>query len=572
VKLASSLVWGLALVLVTAAPAQDAASLYRQGVDRQQQGDLAGAAGLYKESLKLDVGNIAARSNLGAALAGLGRYDEAIPEYRQALKFAPEQARPYLQRNLALAYYKSGRLQEAAPLLIALHQTQPANRDATLLAADCLLQLGEPANALALLEPISGDAANDKALAYALGIAYLKTGRTSDAQRVLDPILKDTSSAEGNYALGMAMFTSGDYPAAMQAFERAIQLNPSLPHLNAYHGLTLLFTGDPDAALDAFGKQLAADPNDYDANFESGVILSRRGRHADAEPLLRRAALLRPASGGARLALAEALIGQNHAAEARKELEAAVRQWPEFGAAHVRLAEVYAKAGLKAEASRERSLAVKYTTAAKYTAAHSTTSGSIAETGPQPGTLAPRLQLARADGSGPVTVTAPEPGKPVVLVFGSYSCPNFRKAAGALNELSERFDSQASFLLVYIREAHATGTWQSTINEREHVQIAPASSMQQKRDYATMCQRKLNLRFPSVVDGLDNTAEQAYAAWPSRVYVISAQGFVRYSSGLIEEEFDRAALESAIKSVIPSRGRAAAASAVPSSVSAPRPK
>ena len=119
-----------------------------------------------------------------------------------------------------------------------------------------------------------------------------------------------------------------------------------------------------------------------------------------------------------------------------------------------------------------------------------------------------------------------------------------------LNEFSARFGGQAGFLLVYIREAHATGEWQSTVNEREHVQLAPASSMEQKHEYATMCTRKLELRFPSAVDALDNAAEQAYAAWPSRVYVISADGQVRYSSGLIEEEFDRAALESAIRSVI----------------------
>jgi type I thyroxine 5'-deiodinase len=87
------------------------------------------------------------------------------------------------------------------------------------------------------------------------------------------------------------------------------------------------------------------------------------------------------------------------------------------------------------------------------------------------------------------------------------------------------------------------------------VQIAPAASVEQKRDYAMMCQRKLSLRFPAVVDGLDNAAERAYAAWPSRVYVISAGGVVRYSSGLTEEEFDRAALESAIQSVISSGAR-----------------
>ena len=534
------LIWLVAL----AAGAQDAGSLYRQGVDRQQSGDLPGAVELYRQSLQADATNVAARSNLGAALAGLGRYDEAIPEYQEALKSVPPQARPYLERNLALAYYKSGRLQEAAPILLTLHQAQPANRDAALLAADCLLQLGEPGQALGLLEPMAEDAAKDKALAYILGMAYLKNGKTAEATRVLDPILKDNASAEGNYALGIAMFTSGDYPSAIKALEHAIQLDSSLPHVYSYYGQALIFTGDPDAAFPAFTKQLAADRNDYEANYESGLILSRRGRFAEAEPVLRHAVLLRPNSSAAHLALAEAWIGTQKWADARKELETAVARWPEFGPAHARLAAVYAHTGLKTEESRELALAERYTPKTP----------GITDKGPQPGTPARRLQIARSAGTGQVNLPLPEAGKPAVLVFGSYTCPNFRKAAPVLNELAQNFGNRAAFLLVYIREAHANGEWQSTVNEREHVQLAPASSMEQKHEYASMCMRKLELKFPAAVDGLDNAAEQAYAAWPSRVYVISADGQVRYSSGLTEEEFDRSALESAIRAVI-SRGQ-----------------
>jgi tetratricopeptide (TPR) repeat protein len=525
--------------------AQDAVTLYREGVDRQQRGDLAGAVEAYRKSLAQDKGNVAALSNLGVSLAGLGRYEEAVVEYQQALKGAPAQFRPHLQRNLALAYYKSGRMDEAASLFLALHEAQPENRDTMLLAADCLLQLGEPAKALALLEPAAGDAANDKAFAYVLGMAYLKSGKIAEAQRVLDPILKDSSSAEGNYALGMAMFTSGDFPSAVTALGRAIELNPALPHLYSYYGQTLVFTGDPDGALEAFKQQLAADRNDYDANYSSAVILARRKQYAEAEPLLRRAVLLRPKSREAHLALSEALIGENKTAEARAELESTIRDWPELGSAHAHLADIYLKTGLKTEAARERLLAVKYAPA---------TSGPP-ERGPKRGMMAPQFQLARSDGKGSLKAPSPEPGKPTVLVFGSYTCPNFRKASPALNEMSKVYGSQASFLLVYIREAHPAGEWQSTINQREHVELSAASSMEQKHDYATMCLRQLHLGFPAVVDGLDNAAEQAYEAWPSRVYVISADGRVKYSSGLIEEEFDRDALEAAIRSVIPSTAR-----------------
>lgn len=520
-----------------AAQAQDAAALYRQGVDSQQKGDLAAAAEAYRKSLALDSSSIAAHSNLGAALVGLGRFEEAVPEYLKALEGAPAQYRPVLRRNLALAYYKSGRMNDAAPILVALHEADPTSHPAALLAADCLLQLGEPARALEILRPLAGEADSDRALEYLLGIAYLRNGETAEAQRVLDPILKDDSSAEGQYALGVAMFTSGDYPSAVSALRRAIQLNPGLAHVQSYYGQALVFSGDPDGALEAFDKQLKADPNDYDAGFESAAILLRRKKYAEAEPLLRRAVLLRPKASEARLALADALAGESRPNDARTELQSIVREWPEFGAAHARLADIYKQAGLAADAARERALAVKYEVKAA--------PGDIA--GPRAGTPAPVFVLAKSEGGG--TARIPAQGKPTVLVFGSYTCPNFRKASPVLNELAMKLQGQVAFLQVYIREAHATGQWQSTVNERENVELAMPSSMDQKNGYAVMCNRKLHLHFPAVVDGLDDAAEKAYAAWPSHVYVIAADGKVRYSSALIEEDFDPKALETAIRAV-----------------------
>jgi tetratricopeptide (TPR) repeat protein len=532
----------LAASFVFPAPGQDAAAIYRQGVDLQQQGDLAGAAEAYRKSLAIDGTNLAAHSNLGAALVGLGRFNEAIPEYLKAIEVAPDQFRSLLKRNLALAYYKSGRLQDASPILLELHEAEPASHPAALLAADCLLQMGEPARALAVLEPLAPAADSDKALAYLLGLAYLKTGKTADAQRVLDPILNDDSSAEGQFALGIAMFTSRDYPSAVTALGRAVQLNPGLAHVQSYYGQALIYAGDPDGALAAFQKQLEADANDYEANFLSASILSKRGKYADAEPLLRRAVLLRPKASDARLALADTLIGEGKTKEARAELVSTIHEWPELGAAHSRLAGIDKKLGLAADAAREQTLAVKYTPKA---AAVPNPDRADPTVGLLRGQTAPVFQLAKADGGG--TVRIPSRGKPTVLVFGSYTCPNFRKASPVLNDLAEKLQGSVLFLQVYIREAHATGQWQTTINERESVELAMPSSMDQKNGYAMMCQRKLHLRFPAVVDGLDNSAEKSYAAWPSRVYVIGADGKVRYSSPLNEEDFDGKALEREIR-------------------------
>jgi hypothetical protein len=48
------------------------------------------------------------------------------------------------------------------------------------------------------------------------------------------------------------------------------------------------------------------------------------------------------------------------------------------------------------------------------------------------------------------------------------------------------------------------------------------------------------------LDGLDGRAEAAFAAFPSRVFVIDARGTVTFSSALDAESFRPAALEAAL--------------------------
>jgi thiol-disulfide isomerase/thioredoxin len=135
----------------------------------------------------------------------------------------------------------------------------------------------------------------------------------------------------------------------------------------------------------------------------------------------------------------------------------------------------------------------------------------------------------------------------VLLVFGSYSCPNFRAAAPSLNNLYKRYGKQVPFLMVYIREAHSTEDWQSTRNDREGVVIEPAKTMDEKSSHASMCIRKLNIPFPAVVDGMDGKVEAEYQAWPSHAYLVDAKGIIRYSTGLTELEFRADELEAALK-------------------------
>src|SRR6476619_2265662 len=128
------------VLLLSQSPPQDPAhefdKLMTQAVQLHQAGDLIGAIDAYKAALDIDPKQPGARSNLGAAYAKLGKYDEAIDQYRQAL--AIDAANPSIRLNLALAYYKAARLPEATEGFQAVLAADPSNKQAILLLGDTL--------------------------------------------------------------------------------------------------------------------------------------------------------------------------------------------------------------------------------------------------------------------------------------------------------------------------------------------------------------------------------------------------------------------------------------------------
>jgi Flp pilus assembly protein TadD len=476
---------GLALVLVTlvaaAPPPENAREALARAVALHQAGDLEGAVAAYRESLAL-APTVEARSNLGAALAALGRYGEAIEAYRGALSVAPQDAR--IRYNLALAYYKSADLTHAAEELAALHARQPGDTRTTLLLADCRLQLGEPAAVEELLRPLAATRPDDRAVTYLLGMALIRDGKVQEGQRLVEALMRDPDSAEAQYLVGSAAFVAGDYPQAVERFSLALQKDPKLTSLRSYYGRALLFTGDADGAERALREALAESPNDYEASYFLASILATRGRPEDARPFAERAARLRPQSAPA------------------KELVASLDA-----------------------------------------PGRATTAPDVS---PLVGHAAPDVELRRPDGSA--FLLSSLRGRPLVLVLGSYTCPQLRHGAPDVNRLYERHRDHARFLLAYIREAHPEGeAWQSTVNRREGISLPEARSVEERAEHAALCRRELKIAYEATLDGLDGKAEAAFSAFPSRVFVIDARGTVTFASALDVEGFQPEALEAAIE-------------------------
>src|SRR5260221_10812053 len=91
--------------------------------------------------------------------------------------------------------------------------------------------------------------------------------------------------------------------------------------------------------------------------------------------------------------------------------------------------------------------------------------------GPDLNEPAPDFTLRTADGSDTVTLSKVVGPKPVVLVFGNFTCGPFRGQAGNLEKLHHRYKDRAAFLMVYVREAHPTDGWRMVTNDRVGVSV-----------------------------------------------------------------------------------------------------
>ena len=537
-RISAALTVGLFIAVASPSPllAQNASpeDTLRNAMELQQSGDLEGAVRGYREFLAARPGEAAVQANLGVLLAHLGRFDDAIAEYKKAVALDPQNGD--IVRNLGLAYYKSGRIAEAAAEFTNSHALSPDNLQTILLLADCQLRMGENRDVITLLTPVEAQHGDELAIAYLLGTALINEGQIAEGQKRVDRILSKGDSAEARFLLGNQMFAAKDFPAAVKQLASAIELNPSLPGLQSLYGQALLNTGDPDAAAEAFRKELAADPNQFEANLYLAQILTARSQWKDAETLLEQALRVRPDSFPAALEMAAVRERQGKLADARRELVALEKRWPKSAAVHQRLAEVNAKLHLTAEAAREKKLA-----------ADLNPKSAAITNGPSMGEAAPDFNATRMGTDVRVSLGKLRNDGPVLLVFGSYTCPNFRSAADTLNKLYPEYKSQIPFYLIYIREAHSTKDWASTKNQRESIVLEPAANMGQRQDHATMCIRKLHIEFPTLLDSMEGSAEKAYAAWPSKAFVVDKRGRILFSTGLSEQDFHPSELEAALR-------------------------
>ena len=335
---------------------------FARATQLHQSGDIEGAIRAYQAILVKYPDRVDIRSNLGAAFSRLGRYEEAIAQYKQALNIDNNET---IRFNLALAYYKAALFIEASDELTKFLATaapdQPQRPNAVLLLADCQVRTGEYKKVIESLSPLAQADPNNRTIAFLLGSALIGDGELNRGQELIDKIFHDEDSAQAHLLLGSILLLADDGHGAIREFERGIQLDPKLPTLHAWYGRALMRMGDTTRAKTAFQEELKQNANDFDSNLFMGVLLRQDKEFEQAFQYLSRAIHLRPRDQYARYHQAAVFVSLGKPNEALPLLEAVAKEFPEFSEARVLLASVYYRLNRKDDGDREKAAVQKLT-------------------------------------------------------------------------------------------------------------------------------------------------------------------------------------------------------------------
>lgn len=307
----------------------------------------------FKALVALDPNNVDAHANLGVLLFFQGKYQEAIPELRAALKLQSDLWK--IQALLGIAERRTGDIPTARA---DLEQAFPKLQDEKI-----RIQTG-----MELIEIYSASEDLDKA---ASTVSVLREMKPTDetilytSYRVYSDLANESllslsvvapNSAHMHQAMAHELAKQGSDAAAIENFRAALKIDPNLPGLHSELAEMLNISSVPAEKEEAeveYKKALEVNPFDEQAERRLGDIAARKNDLKEADARFTRALQLRPDDPEADIGLAKVLMAMNEPLKAEPLLEHAIQLDPTSAVAHFRLSTVYRQTGRAADAKHE---------------------------------------------------------------------------------------------------------------------------------------------------------------------------------------------------------------------------
>jgi predicted O-linked N-acetylglucosamine transferase (SPINDLY family) len=203
-------------------------------------------------------------SNLGTALRGLGRFDEAVAAYRRVVGITPNEAEA--QYKLATALFDRGDLDESIAACRHAIRISPDFVEAYYDLGFALSVQGKLDESIAAYRQAIRIKPNFAEAHCGLGIALYGQGKLEESIAAYHQAVRiKPDYAEAQVNLGIALYRHGKLDEAIAASSNAIRINGDFADAHHILGNALLAQGKVDAAADAYRRVIALRPNHADS-------------------------------------------------------------------------------------------------------------------------------------------------------------------------------------------------------------------------------------------------------------------------------------------------------------------
>jgi len=235
------------------AAAQETATDYIQGGnDYLSAGDCQFAQYYFQEALDLEADNIDAALGKGRALVCQGAYPTGIEEFQRVIGLNPSSIKAHIY--LAQAYRSQ-------------YESDPNTYGARL------------SDALGIVENAEQIDANNPELLNVKGVVFFRLGNMEEARTALERAVTLSSEmstqdqATMQINLGKTYLQLDEMDLALQAFKRAVSLDPANASAHNNVGATYFALGDCEQGIYELTQAVNLQPNSVDAAFNLGRAL-----------------------------------------------------------------------------------------------------------------------------------------------------------------------------------------------------------------------------------------------------------------------------------------------------------
>jgi len=310
--------------------------------------------------IALDPANVDARGNLGVVLFFQGKYKDAIPQLRAALKLTPTLWK--IQALLGIGEKHTGDidagrndLENAFPKV----QDQKIRIETGMELIEIYSGTGDLDKAGAIISVLRKlDPANEAVLYTAYRIYSDLAAESLLSLSVVDP-----NSARMHQAMAHELAKRGNIAEAIQHYRAALKIDPRLPgiHFELADMLRTSSTAEGrEEAEKEYKAALEANPFDEQSECRLGDIALQRDDLKEANEHYTRALQLQPADPEASIGMAKVFMTMDQPKKAEQLLQHALQLDPTSAMAHFRLSTVYRQTGRTAEAKHELEEYQKY--------------------------------------------------------------------------------------------------------------------------------------------------------------------------------------------------------------------